>query len=288
MSRYLTPSRIGLLTLISLYTESVVPSKAIVPVLSFLVSHAIPISSPLSCSEVELQPRNAVLVIEEFQKTTICHASGIPGRTVWDLLLHKLWKIDSFDALQLFLDTLSLLLQKTPEEKQKNAEDDAGPIPNRMLLSRVSPLGSFIRRAQVEFTRLPFHESVNLWKAFVSYRAPTLSQFKKRNPSAGNMSFDSNLLEGRLAWGDPLTKVIYGELQREAQQEASMSTEDVEKLLEYQIDQMQSKVAPNDLVCRPYTNLMHRNGQSNSAPHEGEVSRHARGWRYGTQLIPLC
>jgi len=239
MSRYLTPSKVGLLALISLYTESVVPAQATIPVLSFLVSHLLPVTSAASRSEVEPHPHN-VLAIEDFQRTTIAHASGIPGRNVWDLLLHKLWKIDSFDALHVFFDTLSLLLQKLPEEQQREIENGVDPNPNRMLLSRASPLGSFVRRAQVEFTRLPFHDGVTLWKTFVSYRAPTLLQWKKRNPSAGNTSFDSNLHDDDLAWGDPLSNVIYRELEHGSRQEASISTEDVEKLLEYQVDHMQS------------------------------------------------
>lgn len=241
MSRYLTPSKVGLLALISLYTESVVPSPATVPVLSFLVSHILPTPSTASRSEEGPHSRSVPLAIEDFQRTAIAHASGIPGRNIWDLLLHKLWRIDSFDALHVFFDSLVLLLQKSPEEQQKANEDGLDPNPNRILLSRVSPLGTFVRRAQVEFTRLPFHDGVTLWTTFVSYRAPTLPQWKKRNPSAGNTSFDSNLHENDLAWGDPLTKVIYRELKQETRQEASISTEDVERLLEYQVDHMQSE-----------------------------------------------
>lgn len=244
MSRYLTPSKIGLLALISLYTESMVPSSATIPILSFLVAHLLPTTSTASHSEAEPHSRSVPLAIEDFQRTAIAHASGIPGRNVWDLLLHELWKINSFDALHVFFDTLVLLLQKSPEEQQKESEDGVDPNPNRMLLSRVSPLGSFVRRAQVEFTRLPFHDGVTLWKAFVSYRAPTLPQWKKRNRSAGNASFDSNLHEDDLAWGHPLTKVIYGELKHKTRPEASISTEDVERLLEYQVDHMQSKYPP--------------------------------------------
>lgn len=244
MSRYLTPSKIGLLALISLYTESVIPSPATVPILSFLVSHLLPSIFIPSRSEAEAQPRSVPLAIGDIQRTTIVHASGIPGRNVWDLLLHKLWKIDSINALHLFFDNLVLLLQKSPEIEQDANEDRVDPNPNRMLLSRVSPLGSFVRRAQVEFTRLPFHDGVALWKAFVSYRAPTLMQWKKRNPSAGDTSFDSNLLEDDLAGANPLVTVIYGDLKQGSRHEGSTSTEDVERLLEFQVGHMQSKLTP--------------------------------------------
>ncbi|KAK3172503.1 hypothetical protein OEA41_005825 [Lepraria neglecta] len=241
MSRYLTPSKVGLLALISLYTESVVPSAATIPVLSFLISQILPVNSVKSRNDDLLRSRDITLTLDDFQKATINHISGIPGRTVWDLLLNKLWKINSFDALHVFFDTLSLLLQKTPEQLQNEAEDgaDTDSNPNRMLLSRTSPLGAFVRRAQLEFTRLQFHDGLTLWKSFVTYRAPSLLQWKKRNQTAGNTSFDVNLQQDRLDLGDRLTEVAYGELGTEASQVAGVSTEDVEKLLEYQVDQMQ-------------------------------------------------
>ena len=240
MSRYLTPSKIGLLTLISLYVESGVPSTAIIPVLSFLVSHIFPVNSAACHNKSAPQTRDFTLAIEEFQKATISHVSGIPGRTIWDLLLDKLWKLNSFDALNVFIYTLSSLLQKTPEEPQQDADDRLNSLSNRTRLSRASPMGLFVRRAQLEFTRLQFHDGVTLWKTFVMYRAPTLLQWKKRNQTADHISFDANLKEEHLDFGDRMTDVVYGELAHGADHDASISTEDVEKLLKYQIDQMQS------------------------------------------------
>ena len=240
MSRYLTPSKIGLLALISLYVESGVPSMAIIPVLSFLVSHVLPVNSTASHNDSLLQSRHTTLVIEEFQRATISHVSGIPGRNIWDLLLDKLWKLNSLDALHIFFYNLSSLLQKTPEELQYHGSDMLNPTSNRMRLSQNSPMGLFVRRAQLEFTRLQFHDGVTLWRNFVMYRAPTLPQWKRRNQTADHISFDANLKEEQLDFGNRLTDVIYGELAHGAEYDASISTEDVDKLLEYQIDQMQS------------------------------------------------
>lgn len=240
MSRYLTPSKIGLLALISLYTESVVPSAATIPVLSFLIFHVLPVNSTASQNQSFLQLRHVTLAIEDFQKATISHVSGRPGRTIWDLLLSKLWSINSFDALHVFFDVLSSLLQKLEEEQQQYPQGGIESNPNRMRLSRASPLGSFVRRAQLEFTRLQFHDGVLLWKNFVAYRASTLSQWKKRNQAACHISFDANLQDERLKLGDRITDVVYGEITHGVQRKAYISTEDVEQLLEYQIDQMQS------------------------------------------------
>ena len=287
MSRYLTPSKIGLLALVSLYTESVVPSAAIVPILSFLISHLLPVPLNAPHPISEPHPQNSALSIDDFQRATINHISGIPGRTVWDLLLQKVWKIDSFDALHVFFDTLSLLLQKTPEERQKETEDGVDPAPNRLLLSRVSPLGTFVRRAQLEFTRLPFHDGITLWKAFVTYRASTLLQWKKRNPTAGITSFDSNLGNDNLSWEDPLTDLIYGELESEPFRQASRSTEDIEKLLDYQVDHMQRGCSTSTLSTLKMLRSVLRDGKPTSTSNESSNSWHARIRNFGPQLVPL-
>ena len=248
MSRYLTPSTIGLLALISLYAESVVPSAATVPLLSFLISRLLPIPTISSHIKSQLHLRDRPIKIDDFQKATISHVSVIPGRTVWDLLLQKLWKIDSCDSLHVFFDALSALLQKTPEEQKRETQDVRDFPVERVLLSRASPLGSFVRRAQLEFTRLPFHEDVMLWKAFVTFRASTLSQWKKRNSTAGKSSFDSNLGDDHLALHDPLSTLLYGEIVGNNQQQDVSSTEDVERLLNHQVDRMQSKSISQDSV----------------------------------------
>lgn len=239
MSRYLTPSKVGLLALISLYTDSVVPSTATIPVLSFLVSHLLPIE-PLSVEdEVVSSHCDFTITVDSFRKATIILASGIPGRTIWDLLLKKLWEISSFDALHCFFDTLPFLLEKTAEESQ-NADEDIAATSKPILLSRVSPLGAFVRRAQLEFTRLQFHDGIVFWKNFVSYRASTLHLWKRRNPVAGRSSFDTNLQQHRLGMDDRLTELVYGDITEDARKQPSVSTDDVEKLLEYQVDKMQS------------------------------------------------
>lgn len=234
MSRYLTPSKIGLLALILLYTDSVVPSTATIPVLSFIVSHLLPVEFLSSRDDAKLPDRSFVISIDSFQKATITHPSGIPGRTVWDLLLKKFWEINSFDALHVFFDALSFLLEKQSGEGHLDGQVAS---PKRILLSRGSPLGAFVRRSQLEFTRLQFHDGIILWKSFINYREPTLPNWRKRNPSAGKTSFDTNLLGHA---DDRLQEIVYGRSLIDPRGDASVSTDDIEKLLEYQIARMQS------------------------------------------------
>lgn len=239
MSRYLTPSKLGLLALISLYTDSVVPSTATISVLSFLVSHLLPIEPSGAGDEVVSPHCDLIITLDSFRKATIILSSGVPGRTIWDLFLKKIWEINSFDALHCFFDTLPYFLEKTVEESQNTVEDRAANS-KPILLSRVSPLGAFIRRAQLEFTRLQFQDGILLWKNFVGYRASTLLLWKRRNPAAGRNTFDSNLHEACPGIDWRLTELVYGDITGDIPKEPTVSTDDVEKILEYQVEQMQS------------------------------------------------
>lgn len=241
MSRYLTPSKIGLLALISLYAESLVPSAATIPILSFLVAHLLPVHSRASQNPSSENSHGFTLPIAALQQATITQTSVIPGRTLWDLLLNKLWEINSFDALHVFFDTTSLLLEK-PREEQDTEESNASRS-RRTLLSRSSPLGAFVRRSQLEFTRLQFHDGITLWKSFITYRSPTIKAWRRRHPGK-SASIDANLdkiLDKEPVVSEELiSRVIYGDIANSSLNDANISTEDLEKLLEYQVEQMQS------------------------------------------------
>ena len=239
MSRYLTPSKIGLLALTSLYLESAVPSAAIIPVLSFLVASTGHFVS--ASDENGVDRRRLAITIDDLQKATANLVSGIPGRSIWDLLLSRLWKINSLDAFHTFFGTLEAMLQGLQGENERHLTNDTASNASRLSLSRVSPLGAFVRRAQIEFTRLQFHDAVLIWKGFIAYRAPTLTQWKKRNPTAGPSSFDVNLqLEG-LNIDSRMNKLIYSPHDDSAGKSILVSTVDVEKLLDYQVERMQRK-----------------------------------------------
>ena len=261
MSRYLTPSKIGLLTLISLYTDSVVPTASTIPILTFIISLILPLNAAGATKDLNQVDQKVIISIDDFQNATITHASGVPGRTVWDLLLKRLWEINSFDALHVFFDNLSSLLVKTREEQQRDIENGVSLPIDRMLLSRTSPLGTFVRRAQLEFTRLQFHDTQVLWKSFITYCEPTLPTWKRRIAAAGKTTFDVNLQGNGLSWEDRLTDVLYGDLQQSGAQEGSISTDDVERLLEFQVDEMQSLSAEGALISYFRADIVGRDGQ---------------------------
>lgn len=241
MTRYLTPSKIGLLALICLYTEGVVPNASTISILAFLVSHLLP-PDPLKIAPSIVSPgKNHAIPIEEFEEATSSHASAFPGRTIWDLFLKTIWAIDSCDALDSFFRNLSSLLGKSREEQQRERDSDTAQEANRMKLSRTSPLGAFVRRAQLEFTRLQFHDSVALWKSLIRYRLPTNHAWAKRNQIELENSVDANFIDLQVDANSLLEEVMYGDLYAKEEEKGGVSTNDVERLLDFQVGEMQSK-----------------------------------------------
>ncbi|KAI4144737.1 MAG: hypothetical protein LQ341_002584 [Variospora aurantia] len=245
MSRYLTPFKIALLKLITVYSDGMVPSSASTSILSFIVSYLLPVY-PIS-KEPDPPQENFIFSVERLQRATVVHSSAIPGRTVWDLLLNSLWAINSLDALHAFFDDLSSLLDQSVEDGPGRTDElDLHP-PKRMLLSRSSPFGTFVRRAQLEFTRLQFHDGISLWKALVLFRNPSLQFWKRRNPGAGSYAFDSNLQKDSIDVGRSLGGLIYDDLDDNTFKGVQTSIDDMEKLLDYQVSRMQ-RAFPQDLM----------------------------------------
>lgn len=241
MTRYLTPSKIALLCLIAIYTEGVVPNSAAVDILAFLVSCLLPLDPADSSVSTAKWQSQFSISIDDLEDALAGHASSVPGRSVWDLFLRKLWSIDSCDALEVFFADISSMLAKTREEQLYDRDNGIAPETNRMRLSRCSPLGAFVRRAQLEFTRLQFYDSVKLWKGFVKYRLPTYRAWARKNPSSEQASVDINLLELGLDSGSQLAQVVYGNIEYDSDDEGNVSAKDVERLLEFQISELQRK-----------------------------------------------
>ncbi|KAF3894327.1 Anaphase-promoting complex subunit [Trichophyton interdigitale] len=292
MPRFLTPSKVALLALISIYTEGVVPSSAVVPVLAFLVSHLLPLeasrtvghgcrhgcrhgcghgcgrghgrgqpadgsnkeAATTSTTSTSTEKIRGTPSVEEVKEVTAGLASSIPGRSIWDLFLKRLWQFDCADTLDEFFSSLADVLARSREERLLDPEgareaDEEQKKHGRVLLARHSPLGAFVRRVRLEYTKLQFHDATSLWKAFIRYRMPTYAAWAKRNPAEAQLSVDANLCELGLDLDSPLARVMYGDLADDDEagegegEGAGMSVRDVERLLEFQISKMQSKAA---------------------------------------------
>jgi anaphase-promoting complex subunit 5 len=255
MTRFLTPSKIGLLALIELYTDAVVPTASTIPILSFIINQLLPatLKSQSSDSAVPSQSSASsslpfILDLKSFETLLTPHAaaSGLPGRTLWDHFLTKLWAIDSLHALHEFFATRSNLLARTRDEIKKDEEMGLPPpSPDVIYLSRTSPFGSFVRRAKVEFDRLDFNTAQVLWTSFVRWRAESKSYMARRSGVMGRWAGDQALADGVEEWGVEATEMLdliaNGGLSLQDPGEGCVSTDDVEKLLEFQVERMQSK-----------------------------------------------
>lgn len=239
MSRYLTPSKVALLTLTLIYAEGSVPSSQTVSVLSFLISNIIPdVSKPSHASSSRV---NHGTKVEDFESALSSLPSAIPGRTIWDLLLRKLWSIDCAHALDQLMFNAVLVITKPREQLQKERDEGIQPEPSGRI-SRTSPLGAFIRRAHLEYTRLQFHDAAAIWQTFILYRRPTRQAFEKKNPADGRSHLDINLSDLRLDSSHPIAQILYGNIDdSDDTEEGLLSTYDVERLMELQVSELQRR-----------------------------------------------
>ena len=287
MSRYLTPSKVALLCLISIYTEGVVPNSSAIHVLSFLVSCLFPIEDGSLSNTSKKWEEDATVSITDLEEALSAHESSIPGRSMWDLFLKKVWSLDSCDALEVFFANISGMLAKTREEQIRDGDNGLAPETGSMRLSRNSPLGTFVRRAQLEFTRLQFHDSVKLWKGFVKYRLPTYRLWARRNPSHEQASIDINLLELSLDSNSHLAQVAYGNIEDDAEYERNVSTKDVERLLEFQIGELQSML-PCFFLCAVVSVLTNfRTGRKSARWHENAIRTYCYFWCHASKSNTL-
>ncbi len=256
MARFLTPSKLGLLALIELYTDGVVPTASTIPILSFILNQILPSSSkPQPGDPDPAQDLPFILDLKSFEPHLNSHpaAAGLPGRTVWDHFLKKLWEIDSLESLHVFFTKRINLLAKTREEVRRDGElGIPPPSADMIMLSRTSPLGSFVRRAKVEYERLRFSDALRLWVAFTKWRGELRFYWAKRNGGMARWAGDRALAEGEEEWGTEATEMLemvaYGGLSADDAEDGTTSTDDIEKLLEFQVEQMQSTHSANTLA----------------------------------------
>ena len=80
---------------------------------------------------------------------------------------------------------------------------------------------------------------------------------------------------------------MYGDFYRPTRKDGNISTEDVEKLLEYQVDQMQSTSAFRNAYHDEETDSSCRDGKSASTRHEKSVPEYGRSWSHRTKSFTL-
>jgi len=230
--RYLTASKISLLVLINLYCSCEAPASATIPVLSFICSHSFPAAPSAARSSQAADQRDVSLSIQAFEEVLQGHASSMPGRTLLDVFLKHMWEVNSADALFALFDRLGSLLASGRDETPQDEHHE------RVYLSQTSPLGSLVRRARLEFARLPFDDIVHLWCAFIAYRAPT-AQWTKRLAGLASSGVDFIANDMGLEPGDSLYEVAYGNDLEGNEVVHAVSVDDLESLLDFQLEKLQ-------------------------------------------------
>ncbi|KAK7548388.1 anaphase-promoting complex subunit 5-domain-containing protein [Phyllosticta citricarpa] len=267
MARYLNPQKISLLALTTLYCDSQVPAAAVIPVLSIVTSQIVPPPSAdndaTTCIGLTLDDFAAVL------SPYFCPASE---ESLFYLFLSRLWNIDSLHALHQFFDDLSNLLLCPARDPSQEHDDDSA-----IKLSRTSPLGMFVRRSQLEFARLQFHDASKLWSAFVSYRQPTAAL--QQNFGDSSLVWDKNLEELSLQASDGLSMVAYADAWDESHTDGFASVDDFERLLTFQLDQLQKfgNRVPDDMRRE----LQRMLGPSTTIPSLAHFVKFFDSWRAG-------
>lgn len=248
------PADIGLLALVDLYTEGAVPSGAIVPVLSFLASHAgvSPSKDSSSSRDCWQEARDGIHMVSSVRAFEVLlspfpAAVGLPRRRLWHLFLARLWAVDCLDALHEFFDSLPALLA-TKEDMRRMVEPEEGARPGRVPLVSNSPLAMFVRRAHLEFNRLQFEDASALWTDFIVYRQQTAPAWTRRNPSASPVRYDRVLDISEPDWGGgapSIEYIAYGDI---SASRVPASIHCLDGLIEFQVAQMQSE---SSAVRRP-------------------------------------
>ena len=248
MSRFLTPSKVSLLALIWLYSTSGTPEAGFAEislhsnrdVLSFVISHILPGASKTDAGWRALQLSDFENVLKDVRSGTW------PPTTGWNIFLEKIWThFRCLDDLYSFFKFLpSDVFEPTEEEEahfRLDHEFDNRPVMRGVPLTRTSPLGVFVRRASLEFTRLQFDGTIKLWEDFIRYRASTQAAWFSTPPNRRRSTRSISLAQPfEFSEDDPAGKKAYGHLHGSMTSAETASVEDVERLLEYQIEQLQS------------------------------------------------
>jgi len=219
MPRYLTAPKLALLLLVDTYTTLDLSPPARQTILDFLASRILT-SSDFSSSS--LNSRFVLATADDISGFADALASlpaYVPGRSVYDFFLVGVWGLDGLDAVVEFVRRVAEGVGSPLSTTAVNDGEAALP-----KISRASPLGQFIRRCNVEFTRLQFADAQALWSSFASFRSSSYSTWAIRNPEAAQ----------NLQFSDPPWS-SYSQTSAQAQ----TSTEDTSLLLSFSIHHLQ-------------------------------------------------
>jgi anaphase-promoting complex subunit 5 len=239
MTRYLTSSKIGLLALAVLLTEGVVSNDSIVPVISFIIYRILPQLATDCDAHADARTAPLIMSIADFEAAIKSLPSAVPGRTLLDKFLDKLWSLNNLHRLHEFFRDLNLIMYHIRPPGQAEQEGD-WLSKNEIWVHRASPVGMFMRRCHVEFFRLQFDDIAKLWNSFLKFRGPSKEQWQRRHSASRSPLLDTNLADKNMTDVSQLALVLYPNPSRVDQDILDLSREEMERLLEFQLERLQS------------------------------------------------
>ncbi|KAM0718071.1 hypothetical protein Q7P37_006403 [Cladosporium fusiforme] len=176
MARYLTPAKICTLILVESYLQNREDPESDVKLLEIITEQLIENTGNTSCSRESHSKTSVENIAGPPQDASNLAAplssipSNFPGRTHYDDFVQTAWTVADLDQLhRLFDRAFAILTPENPEERK---------------VTPASPIGHFIRRCNVEWTRLRFADSLALLNAYKSYIATTWSSWARTQPEA--------------------------------------------------------------------------------------------------------
>ena len=194
MSRYLSPARLYLLALIELYITGESSTDDGLQILDYITGQ-LNVFSEISSSGVHNSRRHFSHAIASFGSQFQRWRSRIPGRNMYDALLERVWEFDGFDSFHSLFSKMQSVVQPS------NLDIETSLV----KISRSSPIGQFIRRCYIEFTRLNFADSRTLWLDFEAYREPSFDEWSTKHPEISAQYRNEQATKKITAWTKPLS-----------------------------------------------------------------------------------
>lgn len=173
MARYLTPAKVCTLIVVESYLQNRGTPESDAKLLALITQQLHP---AVNHRDSTGPPEDAAA----FAAPLVSITSNFPGRTHFDDFVHSTWTTADLDQLHHLFDRLYAILSPDNPEDRK--------------VTPASPIGHFIRRCNVEWTRLRFADSLALLNAYRSYINSTWESWARTQPEAAEMyiSRDSN------------------------------------------------------------------------------------------------
>ena len=230
MADSLSPSKILLLALTTLYCQGYVPANDTLDILSFISSHLLPTSQALQQSlGTSAKDKDALPKVVTLLKGRGCTRGD---QSLLQEFLMIVQRIASLDSLFDFFGSLQKLFRITAPESD----------PGQITLTRTSLLGSFVRRAYLEFEKLSFQNAIYLWQAFQGVRGSISFVDVLGNEGYQEAAMVDELFVADKCSGGKISRILGRQPSH-----VDSGPDDLERLIIFQVGQMQSMFSVGEM-----------------------------------------